>query len=93
MNQEKNYKFPFNEIIEDNISTRIFSSETNLELFVWHRDKEDRIIECEHQTNWMFQKDNELPINFDRKIFIEKETWQRVIKGDGDLTLKVKKLI
>ena len=90
---ENNYKFPFNEKIEDGYNIRIFDSTTDEEEFVWHRDQEDRIVECVHQTNWMFQKDNELPISFDKIIFIEKETWHRVIKGDGDLTLKVKKLI
>ena len=41
----------------------------------------------------MFQIDNELPIKFDKTIFIEKMVWHRVIKGDGDLQLKIKKLI
>jgi len=90
---ENNYKFPFNEKIKDGYNIRTFDSTTDEEEFVWHRDQEDRIVECVHQTNWMFQKDNELPISFDKIIFIEKETWHRVIKGDGDLTLKVKKLI
>jgi len=84
---------PFDEIIDNNVSIRVFKHDVNPELFVWHRDKEDRIIECNHKTNWLFQRDNELPISFDKKIFIEKETWHRVIKGDGDLELKIKKLI
>jgi hypothetical protein len=93
MKQEKNYKLPFKEEIENGYNIRIFDSTTDEEEFVWHRDKEDRIIECNHETNWLFQKDNELPITFDKIIFIEKETWHRVIKGDGDLQLKIKKLI
>jgi hypothetical protein len=93
MKQEKNYKFPFKENIEDGYYIRTFNSTTNEEEFVWHRDREDRIIECNHETNWLFQRDNELPITFDKIIFIEKETWHRVIKGDGDLQLKIKKLI
>ena len=93
MNQMKNYKFPFDEKIENDYYIRTFTSETDEAEFVWHRDKEDRIIEATHETNWMFQKDNELPINFDKKIFIEKMVWHRVIKGDGDLELKIKKLI
>lgn len=93
MKQEKNYKFPFEEKIENGYNIRLFNAETDEKEFVWHRDKEDRIIECNHKTNWLFQRDNELPISFDKKIFIEKETWHRVIKGDGDLELKIKKLI
>jgi hypothetical protein len=84
---------PFDEIINNNTSVRIFKQDVEPKLLVWHRDKEDRIIEATHETNWMFQKDNELPINFDKKIFIEKMVWHRVIKGDGDLELKIKKLI
>jgi hypothetical protein len=93
MNQKKSYKLPFKEKIEDDYYIRTFDSATNEEEFTWHRDKEDRIIECNHETNWLFQKDNELPITFSEKIFIEKETWHRVIKGEGDLQLKIKKLI
>jgi len=91
--KQKNYKFPFKENIKDDCYIRTFYSTTDEEEFAWHRDKEDRIIECNHETNWLFQKDNELPITFDKIIFIEKETWHRVIKGDGDLQLKIKKLI
>jgi len=68
---ENNYKFPFNEKIKDGYNIRTFDSTTDEEEFVWHRDQEDRIVECVHQTNWMFQKDNELPISFDKIIFIE----------------------
>ena len=93
MKQENNYKFPFEEKIEEGFHIRKFDSETDKENFVWHRDKEDRIIKCTHETNWMFQIDNELPIKFDKTIFIEKMVWHRVIKGDGDLQLKIKKLI
>jgi hypothetical protein len=87
------YKNPFKEIIEDDISIRRFSNDIEPELLVWHRDQEDRIIEATHNTNWMFQKDNQLPIKFDKKIFIKKMVWHRIIKGDGDLELKIKKLI
>jgi hypothetical protein len=90
---ENNYKFPFNEKIKNDYYIRTFDAEIEEDELVWHRDKEDRIIICEEKTDWKFQKDNELPISFDKIIFIEKETWHRVIKGDGDLTLKVKKLI
>lgn len=93
MMMKNNYKYPFEEKIENDYNIRLFTSETNEEEFVWHRDQEDRIIEATHDTNWMFQKDNHLPIKFDKKIFIEKMVWHRVIKGDGDLELKIKKLI
>lgn len=92
MNMTKN-NLPFEEYIVDGYNVRIFEEKTDSDEFVWHRDKEDRIIESIHKTNWKFQKDNELPINFDEKIFIEKEVYHRLIKGEGDLILKIKKLV
>ena len=58
----------------------------------WHRDREDRIIESTHQTDWMFQIDNELPQKLEKFIFIPKGVYHRLIKGNGDLILKVDKL-
>lgn len=60
--------------------------------FVWHRDKEDRIIESLDQTDWMFQLDNQLPKPIVGKIFIPKETFHRLIKGTGILKIKLEKL-
>ena len=56
--------------------------------FVWHRDKEDRWIEPLHSSNWKFQLDNKTPVSIS-KIFIPKGTYHRLIKGTGDLKLKV----
>jgi hypothetical protein len=58
----------------------------------WHRDREDRIIESTHETDWTFQIDNELPKKLDKSIFIPKGVYHRLIKGTGDLILKVDKL-
>jgi hypothetical protein len=58
----------------------------------WHRDREDRIIEPTHPTDWTFQIDNELPKKIDEKIFVPKGVYHRLIKGTGDLVLKVTKI-
>ena len=58
----------------------------------WHRDHEDRIIESTHLTDWKFQIDNELPQKLEKSIFIPKGVYHRLIKGTGDLILKVDKL-
>ena len=61
--------------------------------FVWHRDKEDRWIQPTHDTDWQFQLDNDIPRTLQKnKLFIHKETYHRLIKGTGDLTLKIYKL-
>ena len=46
-----------------------------------------------HDTDWKFQFDNDLPVDLsNKKLFIPKETYHRLIKGTGDLTLKIYKL-
>ena len=84
-------KLPFEEIIENNYYIRIFDEQTDSSEFVWHRDKEDRTIESLHETDWKFQIDDQLPINFENSIFIEAEKYHRLIKGTGNLKLKINK--
>jgi hypothetical protein len=52
------------------------------------------MVVCEHDTNWLFQMDNELPSKIVRNvpIFIPEGSYHRIIKGDGDLTVKVLKI-
>jgi hypothetical protein len=83
-------KLPFQEIKEDdNISIRIFNNETKPEFFVWHRDREDRIIESIGETDWMIQLDDELPKIIEGEVFIPMGVYHRVIKGTGDLKIKL----
>lgn len=87
--------FPFKEELKDGFHIRSFSSQLNETELKWHFDMEDRIVVCTEETDWMFQMDNELPIKINRNtpIFIPEGQYHRIIKGTGDLTLKVKKLI
>jgi hypothetical protein len=55
---------------------------------MWHRDREDRIIESIGDTDWKIQIDNELPKVID-KAFIPMGVYHRVIKGTGDLKIKL----
>lgn len=70
---------------------RTFLESTPSFEFVWHRDREDRWIIPLHETDWKFQLDNEVPQPIS-KTFVPKETYHRLIKGTGDLRLKVIKL-
>ena len=56
---------------------------------MWHRDREDRIIESIGETDWMIQIDNELPKKIEEKVFIPMGVYHRVIKGTGDLKIKL----
>jgi hypothetical protein len=85
---------PFNENIKDGFYIRTFSSDVLNENLKWHWDEEDRIVECENETDWEFQMDNDLPYKIPKNlpIFIPKGQFHRLIKGTGDLTLKIKKI-
>lgn len=84
--------FPFKENKKGNISIREFNFNVDQKELIWHKDKEDRIIEAVEDTNWMIQIDNELPKKIEGKLFIPKETYHRVLKGNGNLVVKVIKL-
>lgn len=81
---------PYIEEIKDGFTIRQFSDKTPSFEFVWHRDKEDRWVECTHDTDWLFQLDNDVPQRLtENKLFIPKETYHRLIKGTGELVVKI----
>ena len=83
---------PFQETkLSDNEFIRVFSQDTDSGEYMWHRDREDRIIESIVETDWMIQIDNELPKVID-KVLIPMGVYHRVIKGTGDLKIKLQKL-
>ena len=84
---------PYSELTEEGYVIREFSSSTSSFELVWHRDKEDRYVQAIGRTDWMFQLDNQIPQRLsENKLFIPKETYHRLIKGTGNLTVKVYKL-
>lgn len=83
---------PYEDIeVVDNTVVRTFDENIDPVELMWHRDEEDRLVESIGSTDWMVQIDNSLPISLDRQIFIPKGVYHRVIKGSGDLTIKIKK--
>ena len=84
--------FPFKEVVEGDYNVRTFSQEVESKELMWHRDNEDRIVESVGNTDWMIQLDDKLPQTLTERVFIPKEVYHRVIKGKGDLTVKIKKL-
>lgn len=84
--------FPFNEHIEEGYHIRTFSEDIDDMELVWHRDREDRVVESVGDTDWLIQIDNELPKPLTESIYIPKEVYHRVIKGNADLTVRVKKI-
>jgi hypothetical protein len=59
---------------------------------LWHRDDEDRTVEIIGETDWKIQVENQLPTSLNRHIFIPRHQWHRIIKGTGNLKLKIYKL-
>lgn len=91
--KNQNQRLPFNENINNGYHVRTFSEDVDDMELIWHRDREDRIVKSISETDWMVQLDNELPKSLTETIFIPKNTYHRVIKGSGNLTVKIKKLI
>ena len=81
---------PFQETkISDNTFIREFSQNTDSGELVWHRDRESRIIESIDDTDWMIQLDDELPKKIEGEVFIPMGVYHRLIKGTGDLKIKL----
>lgn len=80
--------------ISENIFFRTFNESTPKYELVWHYDLKDRYITVISASNWMFQFDDELPIKLEdnQKIFIPKRKYHRIIKGDGDLKIKIEEV-
>lgn len=77
----------------ENGEVRTFLQEVDEFELVWHRDREDRIVTTLSETDWKFQFENELPIKLEGEIHIPKNKFHRLIKGTGDIKLRVKKII
>ena len=81
---------PFKESkISDNTFIREFSQYTDSGEMSWHRDRESRIIESIGDTDWMIQLDDELPKKIEGEILIPMGVYHRLIKGTGDLKIKL----
>ena len=82
------------EIIEVGIGYQVrrFNVNVDPEELLWHRDKEDRLIEVLSGSGWYLQKENLLPekLKINENYFIRNREWHRIIKGIDDLIIKIK---
>lgn len=58
---------------------------------LWHMDNESRLVEIIGKTDWKIQLDNQLPTFINKPIFIKKHQWHRLIKGTGNIKIKIHK--
>jgi len=70
---------------------REFSENIDPIELLWHRDNEDRIVEIQGKTDWKFQLEDNLPTSINKLIFIPRGMYHRVIKGAGNLNVKIYK--
>ena len=82
---------PFDEKIEEGVKYRTFKSNVETDELKWHFDKKDREVTILESNGWEFQLDNEIPIILKEgdTIFIPKGKYHRVLKGNGDLKIKI----
>jgi len=77
--------------VTDSYIVREFNENIDPIELLWHRDDENRTVEIIGETDWKVQLDNQLPTSINHPIFIKKHEWHRVIKGTGNLKLKIHK--
>lgn len=70
---------------------RTFRADLDPEELKWHRDDEDRLVVPLNDNDWLFQRDNSLPVPMDGEIRVGRGEWHRVIKGTTDLVVRIRK--
>ena len=83
--------FPFKQTNESGLLVREFSSDTDSEELVWHRDRSDRKVLIRSGSGWMLQFENQLPFLLEKgkTYYIPKNTYHRVIKGSSSLVVEI----
>jgi len=82
-------ELPFEQVKNGNSVIRKFSENLSSGELHWHRDREDRIVKPMHNTDWLFQRENQLPEPIIGKINTKAGEWHRVIKGTGSLEVEI----
>lgn len=75
----------------DDGDIRIFNYESPIEQYVWHRDKEDRIIEILEGEGWQLQFEDCLPflLKEGMRFEIPEGDFHRLLKGATDLKIRI----
>ena len=83
---------PYNDQRDEDHWIRTFDDNVPEQELVWHRDREDRIVEVLEGQGWSFQRDNELPfeLNVGDVFEIDQMVYHRLIKGTTSLKIRIK---
>lgn len=84
---------PFTEqIISEKEKIRTFSDSSSQKDFNWHLDRNDRKVHIiKAGSGWGVQFDNQLPqkLKTGDNIVVPAFKWHRVIRGNGDLVIRI----
>jgi alkylated DNA nucleotide flippase Atl1 len=81
---------PYTDISKsDKLIDRVFDSNIDPIHLKWHRDLEDRVVKSVETTDWQVQLEDQLPVSLNEWIEIPAGSWHRVIKGSGELRVKI----
>jgi hypothetical protein len=68
---------------------RSFDKDIDPVELMWHRDLETRKVTAVSPSDWKIQLENNLPVSLDETIIIPAGAWHRLIKGSGELVVKI----
>ena len=73
---------------------RTFHEDVDVEELVWHRDRRTRKITPLVTNDWPLQFDDRPPFKLQPgvEVVIIKETYHRLLKGDGKLVVRIKEI-
>ena len=82
---------PYTDHTTGQIVIREFSADIDPMELIWHEDQEDRIIEVLEGNEWKFQFDEDIPFEMTNgnKFEVPKGFLHRVIKGKGNLRVRI----
>lgn len=82
---------PYTELKVSNGKIRVFRENVQEEHLVWHRDLKDRRLVVLEGFGWQLQYDNHEPMDLleGHSYSIDKMEFHRIIKGEGDLVIRI----
>ena len=77
--------------LDENTVLRVFSEGVDASELVWHRDHNDRLVEVVEGKGWKIQLENDIPREMvaGSRFFVPAGEYHRVIKGRGDLRVRI----
>ena len=77
--------------LEDGSIVRVFEESVRPSELVWHRDRQNRVVEVICGDGWRFQRDGSVPVQIGPGSLFEVNAneWHRIIKGKDDLIIKI----